>query len=297
MKKHLKLLSIILILITGCGRENLIIVSGSSTVYPITLEAQAKYIDKVDNELYMSVEANGTGAGFDLFSNNKTQINNASRKINKDEIKIAKRNNIKYDEYNIGTDGITVITNKENDWIHNIKSEDLKKAFKLGSNFEKWSDIDPKYPEQKINFYGPTSASGTYDFFVEAIIEDENSSLRDDINATENDNEVVSNVEKDKYGIGFLGYSYYESNKDKVSKISINNVAPNINTIKERKYILSRPLYIYVNNQSMKDNKDLEAFISYYIENSQIFVKLSGYIPLNDEEQKQLMKSLENNKK
>ncbi len=112
------------------------------------------------------------------------------------------------------------------------------------------------------------------------------------MNATENDNEIISNIEKDEYGIGFLGYSYYKANEDKVVDVAIDGVAPEVDSIKTGEYILSRPLFIYVNKDMMLENEDFSNFITYYIENSQEFVKRSGYIPLNDKEQAKLEKKL-----
>ncbi len=294
MKKLLSLIFIMTLLFTGCTVDKTqdIQISGSSTVYPITLEAQSKFLDEVNPNARITVESSGTGGGLELFTQGEVQIANASRAIKEEEKEVAKENNIDYTEYQIGVDGITVIINPENDWAKNMTSEELKKAFEMGSDVNTWSDINPDYPDEPIRFYGPTSASGTYDFFVEEIIGDDEGALRDDMNATENDNEIITNIQKDKYGIGFLGYSFYSANKDTVQEVSIDGVDPAPESIKNGEYILSRPLFIYVNNKDMKENKILNDFVTYYIENCQYFVELSGYIPLTDVEQAALEEKL-----
>ena len=282
---------------TACSsKQEDINIAGSSTVYPITLEAQADYLDNVNSDARITVESTGTGGGFELFVNGQTQLNNASRAITPQEEEEAKKNGIDYSELKIGVDGITVIINKENDWADNLTSTDLKELFALDSDIHKWSDLDPTYPEQEVRFYGPTSASGTYDFFVETIIGNDKGALRDDMNATENDNEVITNVENDKYGIGFLGYSYYIQNVEEIKAITLNGIAPNSETIKEDSYLLSRPLYIYINNDALNENPVFNEFITHYIDNSQMFVQMSGYVPLNDEEEKILQATLQTDK-
>ncbi len=293
MKKIFVVLFLGLVVFAGCGasRENAISIAGSSTVYPITLEAQEAFKDEDPNAL-ISVESTGTGGGFELFTKGETQINNASRAIKDEEIQAAKDNSINYEEFMIGTDGITVIINNNNDFATDLSKEDLRKAFESGSDVKMWSDINPDYPSEVISFYGPTSASGTYDFFVEEILEDEEGALRSDMNGTENDNEIVSNIEKDEYGIGFLGYSYYANNKDNIQEVAIDGIAPEYENIKSGEYILSRPLFIYVNTDSMEKNETLRKFVSFYIENSQEFVEKAGYVALTDDEQTKLEQQL-----
>lgn len=269
-------------------------IAGSSTVYPITLEAEYKFM-KTNPQARINVEANGTGGGFELFTKGITQINNASRKITNEEQEVAQNNNVKYTEYLIGRDGITIIVNQDNDWIDNITKTELQEIFETNSPIKTWSDLKQTWPNKEIHLYGPTSASGTYDFFCDTIVKQEGEqscSLTNSMNATENDNEIITNVSRDKYGIGFLGYAYYHENQDKVKSLAINNIPVNEQTIKSNQYLISRPLYLYVNNEDMQNNETLNKFIHFYLFNSQDFVKLSGYIPLTDTEIKNQEKKL-----
>lgn len=283
-----------LFVLSGCGfTSQSISVEGSSTVYPITLEAIHDYDKEYPNShARIDVASTGTGGGFKLFVKGETEVNDASRAITSDEKKEAKKNNIDYTELQVGIDGITVIINDQNTWAQKLTSEDLKKIFEDDSKISTWSDLDSSFPDKKINLYGPTSASGTYDFFAETILSDENASIRGDMNATENDNEVISNVENDKYGIGFLGYGYYSENKDRVQAVNIDGVSPNSFDIKSGDYVLSRPLYIYVNNQALRDDKSLQEFITYYIDNSQKFATSAGYVGITDKQVKEDQKKV-----
>ena len=67
MKKNLLLILFLIITLNACGSENSIKVAGSSTVYPITLEALSGYFLEI-GDVKMNVESTGTGSGFDLFT-------------------------------------------------------------------------------------------------------------------------------------------------------------------------------------------------------------------------------------
>ncbi len=260
-------------------------IAGSSTVYPITLEAEYKYMEN-NPDIRINVESNGTGGGLDLFVKSQISIADASRAIKEEEIKKAQENGVEYYELMLGSDGITVIVNPENYWIDDITLEDLNKIFAADEQVELWSDINPDFPEEEIHLYGPTSASGTYDFFCETVVQTDPCGLTNNMNATENDNEIVSNIQKDKYGIGFLGYAYYQENSNVVKSLSVDGVSVNEKTIKSGEYEISRPLYIYVNKEDMENNEDLNDFVNYYVDNSQEFTSLAGYVPLSDDELK-----------
>lgn len=278
---------IIILLICGLwkGGDELKI-AGSSTVYPITSRAQDGYLDTYPGGK-ISIQENGTGGGFVQFSAGDVYINNASREIKEEEAKAAKKNDISYVPVQIGLDGITVVINKENVFAQSLTHDELHKLFSENSKIKKWSDLNPEYPNKKINFYGPTTASGTYDFFVETIIgKDAGEALRSDMVATENDNEIVSNVSRDEYGIGFMGYAFYSTNKDLVKPVLVDDVEPTIQNIKEGKYLISRPLYLYVNVGVLqqKENKMYREFMRYYLDHVTELVEDSGYVALSKKE-------------
>jgi len=63
-------------------------------------------------------------------------------------------------------------------------------------------------------------------------------------------------VQGDKNAIGFFGYAYYLANKDSLNVVKIDGVEPTNETIESGDYTpLSRPLFIYVKNASVKENE------------------------------------------
>lgn len=263
-------------------------IDGSSTVYPIT-EAIAEEFRIDQPDVKVTVGVSGTGGGFNKFSRGETDINNASRPVKAQEAEDCKKNNIDFIELKVAFDGLVVVVNKENTWLNEISVEELKKIWEPGAQekITRWKHVNPKWPDEEFHLYGPGIASGTYDYFTEAIVGKSGSS-RGDYTASEDDNVLVQGIGGDKNGLGFFGLAYYEENKDKLKLVGVNNgesvVFPSNETVKNGTYApLSRPVFIYVSDVSAK-RPEVEAFVRFYLETASLLVPDVGYIPLTDQE-------------
>jgi len=268
-------------------------IDGSSTVYPIT-EAVAEEFRKEYPDVKISVGVSGTGGGFKKFTRSETQISDASRPIKQKEIDAAKENNIEYLELEVAYDGMAVVINKQNDWLESITIDELKKIWEPGAQnvIMKWNQIRPEWPDEEIHLYGPGTASGTYDYFTEAIV-GESGSSRGDYTASEDDNVLVQGIAGDKFALGFFGLAYYEENQDKLKLVSVDNgieaVFPTFETVKNKTYTpLSRPLFIYVSKKFAATDV-VKTFIEFYLKNAATLSKEVGYISLPDEEYKAMI--------
>ncbi len=265
-------------------------IDGSSTVYPIT-EAIAEEFRRNQPDVKVSIGVSGTGGGFKKFSRNESDINNASRPIKDEEAQTCKENNISYIKLNIAIDGLAVIVNKENTWVDHITVEELKKIWEPAAQgtITKWSQIRAGWPDEPFNLYGPGVASGTYDYFTEAIVGKSGSS-RGDFTASEDDNVLVQGISGDKNALGFFGLAYFEENQDNLKLIGVDNgsgvVIPTPETVKNGTYApLSRPIFIYVSNAAAK-RPEVVKFVNFYLENASTLVPDVGYIALPDAEYK-----------
>lgn len=263
-------------------------IDGSSTVYPIT-EAIAEEFRIEQPDVRVTVGVSGTGGGFKKFGRGEIDINDASREIKEDEAAVAKENNIEFVGLSVAFDGLAVLVNKENNWIENITVEELKKIWEPSAqgNITRWNQIRPEWPNEEIHLYGPGVASGTYDYFTEAVV-GESGASRGDYTASEDDNVLVQGITNDKNALGFFGLAYYEENKDKLKLIGVDNgngaVLPSFETVKEGEYApLSRPVYIYVSSKAVQ-NPAVVAFVNFYLETAGELVQDVGYIALTDQE-------------
>lgn len=278
---------------TGTELSGNINIDGSSTVYPIT-EAVAEEFRAEQPAVKVSVALSGTGGGFKKFGRGEIDINDASRPIKPSEDSLAKSNNISYIELIVAFDGMAVVVHPQNDWCNHMTVEELKKLWEpeAQGKITRWNQIRPEWPDEEIHLFGAGVESGTYDYFTEVIVGKSHSS-RGDFTASEDDNVLVQGIASDKYALGFFGLAYYEENKEKLKIVGIDDgndangagpVLPSIETVKNKTYVpLGRPLYIYINNTA-GSRPEVQAFITFYLDNVNLLAEEVGFIALTEEE-------------
>jgi phosphate transport system substrate-binding protein len=133
-----------------------------------------------------------------------------------------------------------------------------------------------------LNLYGPGTESGTYEFFNEVIVGNEEEVNRSDYEASEDDNVLVQGVSGDQNALGYFGYSYYVNNKDKLKVLAVDGVEPTTDSIRSGEYLLSRPLFIYVSKEALKNNDAVEPFVDFYLaeQNLHRIVEAARYVTM-----------------
>lgn len=251
--------------------EKIINIDGSSTVYPLTKEVADEF-QKIRN-IKVNINISGTGGGFAKFCRGETQIQNASRPILKKEMDLCKEAGVQYIELPIAYDALTVVVNKENNFIKSLSVEDLKKIWQPGAQgkIKNWRQVNSSWPNVPLTLYGPGADSGTFDYFTEAIVGKAKQS-RKDYTASEDDNELVHGVATERGALGYFGYAYYQDNQDKLAAVPIVSkkdapaVLPSAESVKNGTYQpLSRPLFIYVNATAAAFKPEVKDFVDFYL--------------------------------
>jgi len=265
-------------------------IDGSSTVYPIS-EAVAEEFRTEAPDVRLTIGVSGTGGGFKKFSRGETVISDASRPIKDKEAKACADKGIEYIQLTVGYDGLAVVVNPENDWAGTLTTDELKKIWEPAAQetVTNWSQVREGFPDAPLTLLGPGTASGTFDYFTEAIV-GESGASRGDYMPSEDDNVLVQGVAGDKNALGFFGLAYFHENSDKLKLVGVDNgsgpVAPSLETVKNGTYApLSRPLFIYVNSHGAA-RPEVVRFVEFYLENAAGLVGDVGYIPLPDAEYK-----------
>ena len=258
-------------------------IDGSSTVFPIT-EAVAEEFNKVAPKVRVNVGVSGSGGGFKRFTAGETDISDASRPIKDNEIAVARENGIEYLEFLVGVDGLSVMVSPDNDFVECLTVEQLHEVWKPESAIRKWSDLNPAWPDKRVNLYGPGTDSGTFDYFTEEV-NGETGLSRADYTASEDDNVLVQGIRGDRNALGYFGYAYYAENMDKLKLVAVDSgdgcVIPSVESIADGVYSpLSRPLFIYVSKASLQ-RPEVKAFIEFYMENGAELTAEVGYVPLD----------------
>ncbi|MDJ0648744.1 MAG: PstS family phosphate ABC transporter substrate-binding protein [Xenococcaceae cyanobacterium MO_188.B19] len=265
-------------------------IDGSSTVYPITQKIVEEYqVNRSKQPLNIEVEFSGTGGGFDKFCRGETDINNASRPIQKEEMEACNNSQVRYIELPIAFDALTVVVNPQNNWLDSISLEELATIWspKAQRKITRWNQVRSSFPNRPLNLYAPGRDSGTFDYFTEAVVGKAGSS-RNDYQASEDDEVLVAGVSKDPYALGYFGLAYYEQHTDRMKAVAVDSgdgaVLPSRETVEQAQYQpLSRPLFIYVNATAPQKNEALRQFIDFYLAQAPELVAEVGYVPLPEE--------------
>ena len=273
----------------GDGLSGIIRIDGSSTVAPLS-EAAAERFQEEHAGVRVTVGTSGTGGGFEKFCAGETDISDASRAIEQDEIDACKAKGIAYEELRVALDGLSVVVNPDNDWAECLTVPQLAKIWGPDSKVKSWREVDPAFPDVPLELFGAGTDSGTFDYFTAAVNGEEGAS-RTDYNATEDDNVTVNGVAGTKGALGYLGLSYVEQNEGKVKGVQVDGgggcVAPNKATVQDGTYKpLGRPLFVYVKAAAL-ERPEVAAFVDFYIENSTGIAEQALFVPLTPAQQEE----------
>ena len=298
----------------GGGDSGTIEISGSSTVEPISARVGAAF-DAANPGVATSVEGPGTGDGFARFCNGETDISDASRAIKDSEVDDCAANGVDFVELHIATDGISVITSPGNDLVSCLDFNDIYALVGPESEgFGTWADANDlaaelgaghaPYPDASLDITAPGEESGTYDTFVELVIEDiaaargAEEATRVDYSAEANDQVIVNNISSNDTSFGWVGFAFFEENQELLRAIEIDGgdgcVAPSAETIASFAYPLSRPLFIYVRTNDLASNTALVDFVDFYLSDDGLeAVSEAGYVQLPTAEWEQTIAAWE----
>ena len=258
-----------------------IITAGSSTVFPLS-ERMAERCRDEGFSGNITVDSIGSGAGFERFCEaSETDISNASRAINQDEVALCEAIGRTPIEFRVGTDALAIIVSQDNDFLTELTMEQLALVFSTATN---WSDVDPSWPNEPILRFSPGTDSGTYDYFVEEVLDDDATLLQNSVGTqySEDDNVLVQGVLGSPYAIGYFGYAYYQENASTLKILNINGVEPTEQSAEDGSYPLARPLFIYSDANIMLEKPQVAAFIYFYLSFVNEEILDVGYFPSSE---------------
>ena len=337
MLKKLFFLSLLnFVFIYSVTSRDQINVVGSSTVYPFSTVVAENFGNKTGIKV-PKIESTGSGGGMKLFckglGTGHPDITNASRRIKKNEFNQCKENGIDVVEIKVGYDGIVIANSKKATLLTLTKrqiflalAKQVPEGNKEGGSLvdnpnKKWSDIDPNLPNKKIEVLGPPPTSGTRDAFNELAIEggcktfpklkaikkqDKKKykaicrAVREDgafIEAGENDNLIVQKLVENENAFGVFGFSFLIENEDKIQGSTVDGKAPTMETIADKSYGVSRPLYFYVKLAHVDVIPGIREFLAEYTSEDSWgpggYLEERGMIPMPENEREFFKKNAE----
>ena len=267
-----------------------IVSAGSSTVFPLSEAMAARFQDE-GYTANITIDSIGSGAGFERFcKTGETDIANASRGIKSSEVESCQAIGRTPIEFRVGTDALAVVVNKENTWL--ADGVTLAELAQIFGEAKTWAEVNPEWPAEPILRFSPGTDSGTFDYFVEAVMAPahekdvklgEEAILKaENLQLSEDDNVLVQGVEGDKNAIGYFGYAYYQENADKLQLVTINGVKASAATVDNNTYPLARPLFIYSDARIMAEKPQVAAFSNFYLTFVNDEISKVGYFPASD---------------
>lgn len=296
---------------SGSSGSGDIFVSGSSTVEPISASNADKF--GADHpETAIRVEGPGTGDGFEIFCSGESDISDASRPIKPEEVEKCEQAGIEFVELKVAIDGLSVVTSFKNNLIECLSFADIYALIGPESiGFDNWSDanelarelakeLDPSefgevrapYPNVPLVVTAPGEESGTFDSFVELVVEkiaeergQEDTLPRPDYQASPNDNVIIDGISGTKSSLGWVGFAFVEENKSQIKSLAVDGgsgcVDPTPDTIASGKFPIARDLFIYVNKQKAEAKPKVSEFVDFYLSDIGLeTVREVGYVPL-----------------
>jgi phosphate transport system substrate-binding protein len=273
-----------------------IISAGSSTVFPLS-ERMAERFQDEGYSGQITIDSIGSGAGYERFCvAGETDISNASRAIKDSEIESCRAIGREPIEFRVGTDAIAVTVSTGNDFVKDVTLEELALIF---STAETWADVRPEWPAEPIQRFIPGTDSGTFDYFVEAVMDKNEEPIlsASNLQLSEDDNVLVQGVQGSPYAVGFFGYAYYNENQGTLKALALNGVAPTEQSAEDGSYPLARPLFIYSTADIINEKPQVGAFINFYLTHVNDEILDVGYFPASatalDEAKAKLLAALQ----
>jgi phosphate transport system substrate-binding protein len=287
---------------------------GSSTVYPFATIVAERFGNK-GNFKTPVIESTGTGGGMKLFcqgvGESTPDITNASRAIKSSEWADCQKNGVKdIVEVIIGNDGIAFANSVKGPKLNLTRKQLWMALAEHGPKPEKWNEIDPSLPDAKINVLIPPPTSGTRDAWDSLVmakgcpaeVKEKNKKdcevIREDgaaVEAGENDTLIVQKLEADPKAFGIFGFSYLESNMDKIQAADIEGVKITIDTIQDYSYPIARPLFFYVKKAHVGVIPGLKEYVQEFVSEDAIgdegYLVDAGLVPLADARREEVRKT------
>ena len=306
MQKYLIAIFLAVFSTSAMARDNISIV-GSSTVYPFATIVAEKFGQNSGFKTPV-IESTGTGGGMKLFCAgigvDKPDFTNASRAIKSSEKELCAKNGVTPVEFIVGNDGLAFASSNSADAMNlNVVHITAALAAELNGQANPnntWADVDAwvakqtntqtiGLPNRPVSVMIPPPTSGTRDamgsLFMKAGwkklgLEGKGyKSIREDgrvIEMGENDNLIVEKLVSDAEMFGIFGYSFFDTNRDKVQAAKLNGVELSFENISSYKYPGARPLFFYAKAEHVGVIPGMEQFVQEFI--SEQAMSMEGYL-------------------
>lgn len=257
------------ILMLGClsacsnTKESSVSTDGSTSMSKV-IGALGEAFENNNSGIKVTYNATGSGSGIKAVQEGRCDIGLSSRALKEEEIAAGLVETI------LAYDGIAIIVHPENA-VSNLTLEEVSAIYT--GEFTNWKEVGGT--DAEIVLIGREASSGTRDGF-ESITGTKDSCLyRQELSSN---GDVIATVAGNPNAIG---YASLATIKDNVKVLSINDVPPSEETIKNGSYAVQRP-FVLVTKKDTPLSETAQKFF-HYITSSDVheIITSAGVVPAN----------------
>ena len=279
---------------TLLAKKKMLQIKGSDTLVNLVQVLAEAYMAE-NPRTPIAVLGGGSGTGIAALINGTCDVANHSRPMKPKEIKMAKDNGVNPHRFIIAVDGLSVIVN-ENNPLQKLTIGQIGAMFR--GEIKNWKEVGG--PNKAISLYGRQSNSGTYVFFQEHVLG--NQDYSPDMKRMNGNAQIVEGVTVDKEGIGYVGVGYVVEEEGNVRKgikvleVSKDSSAPSYSPLDKAavdagNYPIARPLF---QSTAGTPKGSVLDFVEFEISpEGQKIVQKEGFFTIGSNHQSENQKNLE----
>ncbi|HCB94920.1 MAG TPA: phosphate ABC transporter phosphate-binding protein [Ruminococcus sp.] len=243
--------------------EGTVSTDGSTSMEKV-IGALGEAFEEANKGISFTYNPTGSGSGIEAVTAGRCDIGLSSRALKDDE------NSKGLKETTLALDGIAIIVNPQNS-VSNLSLDDITKIYK--GEVTNWKDVGGS--DGEIVLIGREASSGTRDGFESITKTKDKCQYRQELTST---GDVITAVSQNPNAIG---YASLASVKESVKAVSVDNVAPSEETVKDGSYVVQRP-FVLVTKENEKLSDSAQKFFDYITSSDAAsIISEAGAVPVN----------------
>lgn len=285
--KRITLLILAATLFTQCGKKETLTITGSETMH-LMADYLGKEFEKDNKDIRVEVFGGGSLEGIQKLLKNETDIALASRDLSEDEQRsLNKLGDL--EKLTIAYDGVAIVVHPTN-LVTKLHLEQISDIF--SGKAKSWTEVGGT--GDAILVLARNDKSGTLAYFREHILKQKDlgskayeankgNDFPKNVKIVADNSEMANLISNNKNAIGFMGMgSALIDNREKIKTVAYaqkatdDYVLPTIENVYNRKYRLSRALYMLYKAET---HARIERFSSFLTsDKGQNLILKSGYL-------------------
>jgi phosphate transport system substrate-binding protein len=211
----------------------------------------------------IAVQGGGSGTGLNALINKNTDVAQSSRPITGDELAKAKTAGVLAKEIIVAYDGVGMVVNPKNK-VSELTVEQLARIYR--GEITNWKLLGGD--DAAIVVLARDTASGTHVFIKEHVVQEQGkiktAEYGKNVQFLTSNQAIATEVSQNSRAIGYVGLGYLT---DKVKAVKVKKdaqsagVSPSVETVKNKTYELSRPLFFYTATEPAGIMKDFVEWV------------------------------------